>query len=95
MFSIIKDQLPHVIYYSFIDDLGFLIANRLVSKIAKILKKVGRIALEWGANNAVTYNTSKTKAILFFKARRQKLTKLLKTRVRIGEEIVCFKKEAT
>ncbi len=95
VFSMIEDQLPHVTCFSFIDDLGFLTADRLVSKIAKTLEKVGRIALEWGANNAVTYDISKTEAVLFSKARRQKLTKLLETRVRIGEETVCFKKEAT
>ena len=80
---------------SFIDDLGFLTADQLVNKIAKILEKVGRIAIEWGANNVVTYNTSKTEAVLFSKARRQKLTKLLEIRMRIGGETIYFKKEAT
>ena len=95
VFSIIEEQLPHVTCVSFIDDLGFLTADRSISKIAKTLEKVGRIALEWGANNAVTYDTSKTEAVLFSKARRQKLAKLLKTRLRIGGETVLFKKEAT
>ena len=95
VFSIIEDQLPQITCLSFIDDLGFLTADRSVSKIAKTLEKVGQIALEWGANNAVTYDTSKTEAVLFSRARRQKLTKLLETRVRVGGETVCFKKEAT
>lgn len=54
-----------------------------------------QITLEWGANNAVTYNTSKTKAVLFSRARQQKLTKWLKTRVRIGGKTIYFKKENT
>ncbi len=54
----------------FIDDLGFITADRSISKIAKTLEKVGQIALEWGANNAVKYDISKTEALLFSKARR-------------------------
>ena len=77
VFSKIEEQLPDITCFFFIDDLGFLIADRSISKIAKTLEKVGQIALEWGANNAVTYDTSKTEAVLFSRARRQKLTKLL------------------
>ena len=90
VFFIIEKQLPHVICMSFIDDLGFLIADRSINKIAKTLEKVRRIALKWGANNAVIYNTSKTKAVLFSKTYWQKLAKLLETRLRIGKEIVFF-----
>ena len=68
VFSMIEDQLPYFICLSFINNLGFLTADQSVSKIAKILEKVGWIAIEWGANNAVIYNTSKTKAVLFSKA---------------------------
>ena len=95
VFSIIEEQLPHVTCVSFVDDLGFLTADRSISKIAKTLQKVGRIALEWGANNAVTYDTRKTEAVLFSRARRPKLAKLLETRLRIGGETVYFNKEAT
>lgn len=95
IFSKIEEQLPDITCLSFIDDLGFLIADRSISKIAKTLEKVGQIALEWGANKAVTYVTSKTEVVLFSRARRQKLTKLLETRLRISGETIYFKKEAT
>ena len=55
---------------------------------------MGRIALKWGANNVVTYNTSKTEAVLISKTRQQKLARLLKTRLKIGGETVLFKNEA-
>ena len=80
---------------SFIDDLGFSIADQSISKIAKTLEKVRQIAIEWGANNAVTYNISKTKAVLFSKACWQKFIKLLETKVRIARKTIYFKKEAT
>ena len=80
---------------SFIDDLGFITADRSIGKIAKTLEKVGQIALEWGAKNAVTYDISKTESVLFSKARWRKLTKLLETRLEIGGETVHFKKEPT
>ena len=46
VFSMIDNQLSHIIYLSFIDELGFLTADWSVSKIAKILEQVGQIALE-------------------------------------------------
>lgn len=44
-----------------------LTADRSISRIAMTLEKVRQIVLEWGANNAVTYVTSKTEAVLFNK----------------------------
>lgn len=64
-------------------------------KITKTLKKAGHIALEWGAKNAVTYDMSKTEAVLFSKARQQKLTRLLETRLRVSGETLLFEKDAT
>lgn len=66
VFSMIADQLPHIICLFFMDDLGFLTTKQSISKIAKTVKKVRQIALEWGANNVVTYATSKTKAFFIF-----------------------------
>ena len=95
VFSVVEKQLLNVTCVSFVDDLGFITADRSISKIAKTVEKAGHIVLEWGANNAVTYDMSKTEAILFSKARRQKLTRLLETRLRVGGETVLFKKDAT
>ena len=76
VFSVVEEQLPNVTCLSFVDDLEFITADRSVSKIAKTLEKAGHIVLEWGANNAVKYDLSKTEAFFFSKARRQKLTRL-------------------
>ena len=95
VFSVVEKQLPNVTCVSFVDDLGFITADQSLNKIAKTLEKAGRIVLEWGVNNAVTYDMSKTEAVLFSKARRQKLTRLLETRLRVGGETVLFKKDPT
>lgn len=78
------------------DDLGFLTAGHSVWEITKTLEEAGKIALHWGKTNAVTYDISKTEAILFSKARNQKLTKQLsETELRFGGRVISFSQEAT
>lgn len=59
------------------DDLRFLAAGNSVIEIKKILEKARKITINWGTRNTVIYNISKTKTMLFFKARKQKLLKQL------------------
>ena len=62
----------------------------------KALEKVAKTVIEWGIRNAVTYDTSKTEAVLFSKVRRQKLNKqLFDTKIKVGSERISFNKEAT
>ena len=75
VFLEIERQLPNVTCLSFMDDLGFLVAGKSMLEIIKSLEKAGKITLDWGTHNAVTYDITKTEAILFFKARNQKLVK--------------------
>lgn len=52
--------------------------------------------MHWGENNAVTYDISKTEAILFSKARNQKLNKQLsETKLQFGGQVVSFSRKAT
>ena len=96
VFSQIETRLPQITCLSFMDDLSFLTAGYSVPEIKKALEEAGSIALGWGTNNAVTYDISKTKAILFSKARNQKLIKQLsETELRFGGQTVCFNQEAT
>ena len=96
MFSQIEERLPGVTCVSFVDDLGFLTSGRSISIVGKLLEKAGKIALEWGGNNSVTYDMSKTEVVLFSKARHQKLVKQIsETQLRFGGETVFFNKEAT
>lgn len=68
VFSQIEEKIPKITCISFVDDLGFLIGGHSPREVGRILEKAGQSALEWGANNLVTYNISKTEAILFSKA---------------------------
>lgn len=96
VFSQAEEKIPRVKCISFIDDLGFIIGGWSSVEVGKILEKAGKSALEWEANNLVTYDTSKTEAILFSKARPQKLAKqLFETQLTIDGEIILFNKNAT
>ena len=55
------------------DDLAFLTSNHFIKKVIILFEKAGKNTLEWGTNNKVTYDMSKTEAILFSKARCPKL----------------------
>lgn len=57
------------------DDLYFLTVGYFLFEIQKILKKIGNITLSWETNNAIIYDISKTKIILFSKIKNQKLIK--------------------
>ncbi len=73
VFLEIQSRLPQITCLSFVDDLGFLTAGNSVIEIKKTLEKAGKITLEWETRNAVTYDISKTEAILFSRARKQRL----------------------
>ena len=50
VFSAIEVKLPDIICMSFVDDLAFLTSDRSIKKVAILLEKAGKIALEWGTN---------------------------------------------
>ena len=94
MFSQIEKKLPSITCILFIDNLGVLILDCSISIVKQLLGKAGKISLEWGGNNLVIYNMSKTKAILFFKTGYQKLIKqILDTQLNIGIKTVSFNKD--
>lgn len=68
VFLEIERRLSNVTCLSFMDNLGFLVAGTSILEIKKLLEKARKITLDWGTRNAVTYDISKTEAILFSKA---------------------------
>lgn len=58
---------PVVSFLPFIDMLGLIASGSSVKEVAKALEKVAKKVLEWGTLNVVTYDESKTEAVLFFK----------------------------
>lgn len=96
VFLEIEKQVPDITCLSFMDDFRFLVASKSMLEIKKSLEKAGKITLDWGTRNAVTYDISKTEAILFSKARNQKLVKqLTDTQLEFGDQIIRFNQKAT
>ncbi len=77
------------------NDLRFLVGGNSVIEIKKTLEKAGKIALDWDTRNAIMYDIGKTVAMLFPKARKQRLLEQLTTiEQRFGDQIVKFNQEA-
>ena len=96
VFEAVTENNPTVTSLSFVDDLGFIASGTSVQEISKTLETVASSVLRWGLTNAVTYDTSKTEAVLFSKSHRQRLNKQLReTKIQVGNEKIMFNKEAT
>ena len=96
VFFSVETRLPQISCLSFMDNLGFLVAGHSMLEIKKSLEKAGKIALNWAAGHAVTYDIGKIEAILFSKARNAKLRKQLSDiLLRLGKRTIFFNKEAT
>ncbi len=75
VFNKVVETSPLVTSLSFVDDLGFIASGSSVKEVVKSLEEVAHTVLEWGLLNAVTYDTSKTEAVLFSKSHQQRLNK--------------------
>ena len=96
VFSKVSETSSLVTSLSFIDDLGFIASGSSVKEMVKTLENVAQTVLEWGTLNAVTYDTSKTDAVLFSKSHRQRHNKQLReAKIKVGNEKISFNKEAT
>ena len=96
VFNKVSETSPLVTSLSFFDDLGFIASSSSVKEVVKTLENVAKAVLEWGRQNAVTYDVSKTEAVLFSKSHRQRLNKQLReAKIKVGDENISFNKEAT
>ena len=85
---------PIVTSLSFVDDLDFIASSSSVKKVVKTLEKVAKEEIEWERLNTVTYNMSKTEAVLFSKSHWQRLNKQLReAKVQVSTESISFNKE--
>lgn len=95
VFEQVKKEFLETVFLLFVDNVGFIASEMSVKKIAKALGKVGNLVVEWGRKNAVTYNTAKTKLVLFSRVRQQHLNhQLRETTVLVGGEKIKFNKDA-
>lgn len=73
VFEQLKREFSEIVSLSFVDNLGFVASGTSIKEIAKALGKVGNLVIQWRQKNAVTYNTAKTKLVLFSHTRQQRL----------------------
>lgn len=96
VFDKVLEISPLVPSLSFVDDLGFRAFGSSVKEVVELLENVAKTVLKWGRLNAVTYDISKTDAVLFSKSHRQRLNKKLrKAKIEVGAKQISFNKEAT
>ena len=70
VFETVTKNNPTVISLLFIDNQGFIASGILIQEVFKTLKTIALSVFWWSLTNVVTYNTSKTKAVLFSKSYR-------------------------
>ena len=70
VFKRVSETSPSVMSFSFVDDLGSIASDSSVKEIVRAFEKVSKEVIKWGRQNAVTYDTSKTEAVLFSKSDR-------------------------
>ena len=68
VFNKVSETNPSVTSLFFINDLGFIALGSLVKGVVKTLEKVAQEEIQEGTQNVVTYDISKTEAVLFFKS---------------------------
>lgn len=68
VFTKISKISPIVISLFFVDDLDFIISGSSIKEIVRALLIVAKEVIEWGRQNAVTYDTAKIKAVFFSKS---------------------------
>ena len=96
VFDVVAENNLAVTSLSFVDDLGFIVSGISIKEISQTLGIVASTILHWGSINAVTYDISKTEAVLFSKSHCQRLSRQLrKVDIKVGNKKIKFNKEAT
>ena len=66
VFKQFEKKLLGIVSLLFVDFLQSITSRLLVKKMAKTVKKVGKIVLNWEKKNVVIYNIAKTVQVIFF-----------------------------
>jgi ribonuclease HI len=96
LFAEVEARIPAVMSLCFVDDLAFIAEGGSADNIAETLEVVADIAARWGLLNSVSYDMSKTEAVLFTRARLARRRKMIQdTSIQIGANQVKFNENAT
>ena len=94
MFPYLTEKHPDVESISFVDDMDFALRCGDMDDRIEKLESVAQHALDWGRNNKVEFEISKTE-VLDFSKRRKVLQASKEVGIRIGEEEFAIKQGAT
>ena len=94
LFQWLEDRHPALQAISFVDDIGLVIECDGLEDGARQLERIAKDAMQWGSENKVEFEVSKTEVLLFSR-RRKVLQTADKVVVRIGEQSFGIKHEAT
>jgi hypothetical protein len=94
MFQWLEDRHPRLSAISFVDDVGLVTECHDLDDGTTQLEKIARDAIQWGSNNKVEFEVSKTEVLVF--SRRRKILQAAKlATVRIGQQTFTIKQDAT
>ncbi|KAI9041051.1 uncharacterized protein KD926_007468 [Aspergillus affinis] len=96
IFEVIEKRVPGIQCISFADDLGLTASGHSVRGICDKLQETARVAIEWGHENMVKFDTGKTEAVLLTRKRGRTLKdQIQRARIELGGQLVPFNSEAT
>ena len=75
VFNVVAENNPTIISLSFVDNLRFIVSSTFVKEISQTLDIMASTILHLGSINVITYDTSKTEIVLFFKSHCQQLSR--------------------
>jgi hypothetical protein len=81
----VEAAIPGVKGLSFVDDQGLVIAADSVKEACKTLQRAAKVAIEWGVENGVQFDPSKTDAAFFTRWHRKPFTREIRgARIMVG-----------
>ncbi|GAB7336743.1 hypothetical protein MBLNU13_g10839t1 [Cladosporium sp. NU13] len=94
LFQWLEDRHPDLQAISFVDDIGLVIECDELEDGATRLERIARDTMQWGSDNRVEFEVSKTEVLLFSRRKRvfRAATNVV---VNIGEQSFAIKQDAT
>lgn len=94
LFHWLEDRHSALQAISFVDDIGLVIECSELEEGTTRLERIARDTMQWGADNKVEFEVSKTEVLLF--SRRKKVLQAARSSIiHIGEQSFAIKQEAT
>ena len=94
LFQWLEDRHATLQAISFVDDIGLVVECDELEEGAEHLERIAEDTMQWGSDNKVEFEVSKTE-VLVFSRRRKTLQEAKAVSIRIGQQTLAIKQEAT